>query len=368
MYLKTTFLYIVILFFVNLSSFAQKNKIENKTDQSIDITAARLYFQIADTLMTDKQPSADLWNSFFNTQINKLLISGQRLDSSIFKREMSRVYNPSNSFTAAKNETELYHLEYKRLLPELKQHLANLQSMSITQKVKNYLYPYLPTAFRNAAFLPKQYYIFYGSEDATGLNGIVINDLLLSYKLDRYLPGVLSAHEAYHAINNKEFNHKISKSINWADTRAQVFMFINLLAEEGIADQIDKKHIFNSESPVKTNWEDINDNYENNSKVLIKRMDSLFTKLQRDSMLTIPQNDFFSLYGKFGGHWPGRFMGETITKNGMTKELFSNFKDPFHFMLIYNAAAKKDPSKPPCFSEDALKYLRDVRKYCLYCK
>ncbi|WP_316834763.1 DUF5700 domain-containing putative Zn-dependent protease [Pedobacter nutrimenti] len=351
---------------MNCALFAQTDKRKTKeVQETIDVAAAGLYFQIADTMQAQKQPSSALWNSFFNMPINQMLISGQRLDSGSFKKEMYGVYSSLDKGAGTMTESELYHLEYKKMLPELKAYLAKLQSMGIAQKVKKYLYPYIPAAYRNDRFLPKQYYIFYGTEDATGMNGMVINDLLLSYKLDSYVPGTLSAHEAYHAINNKEFNDKIRKSIDWGDTRSQVFMFINLLAEEGVADQIDKKLIFSSRSPAKASWNDINENYENNSKAFIERTDSLFRRLNRDSAHRVSQNDFFSLYSKFGGHWPGRLMGEVILNNGMIKDLFVNFKDPFHFILVYNQAAKKDRSKPPYFSDEALEYLKKVKKYCL---
>jgi len=366
MYFKNSALFILVILLMNYTLFAQTDRRKKKeVQEAFDVTAAGLYFQIADTIQMEKQPSNALWNSFFNTPINQMLISGQRLDSGSFKKEMFRVYSLSGQDAGAMTEAELYHLEYKKMLPELKAHLAKLQSMGIAQKVKKYLYPFIPASYRNGRFLPKQYYIFYGSEDATGMNGLVINDLLLSYKLDSYVPGTLSAHEAYHAINNKEFNDKIRKSIDWGDTRSQVFMFINLLAEEGVADLIDKKLIFSSRSPAKASWNDINEKYEDNSKALIERTDSLFRRLNKDSVLLVSQKDFFSVYSKFGGHWPGRLMGEVILNNGMIKDLFANFKDPFHFILVYNQAAKKDRSKPPYFSDEALEYLKKVKKYCL---
>jgi hypothetical protein len=59
---------------------------------------------------------------------------------------------------------------------------------------------------------------------------------------------------------------------------------------------------------------------------------------------------------------PGFYMARIIVKNGLKQEMIDRSNDPFSFFLLYNKAAKKDPSHPPLFWNHSITRLRQLQK------
>ncbi len=72
--------------------------------------------------------------------------------------------------------------------------------LNVADTVKSILYPFLPKRLQSDELFPALYYMNYGAPEATGYGGIVIHDLLHSYRIDSYKFGLLTAHEAFHSI------------------------------------------------------------------------------------------------------------------------------------------------------------------------
>ncbi|MGJ7032052.1 DUF5700 domain-containing putative Zn-dependent protease [Niabella hirudinis] len=343
---------------------AQNSTGINQTLKNFD--AIDRYFEIADLLTAGKTPPDTIWSGFFTCEANKIPVQRGILDTAAVKAAMMQVYRNIPA-TGLDPDVLSYHKQYRQYLQDLKKHVAYLKSTNISQAIKKYLFPLIPAATRNNSALVPQYYVVYGAEDATAGPGFIVNDVLVSYKIDRFALGVLSAHESYHALTYNPFYKKINQDINPNDNRLIVLNVFVAIAEEGMADLIDKKILFSSGSPLKSEWSDIETGYADSARTMIRAWDHLLQTLNSDSTIEISYKDIFgeqAPYIKLGGHWPGRYMAEVIQKNGLLKYFLADFRDPLVFMELYNKAAMTDKTKPPVFSKAAVAYFRKIRSYC----
>lgn len=324
------------------------------------------YFEIAELLTAGKMPTDTLWAGFFTCEANKIPVQRGVLDTLVFKSAMLQAYGQNKPVANVDPDVLSYHNQYRLHLQELKKHVAYLKTADISQGIKKYLFPLIPETTRNDSALFPQYYVVYGAEDATAGPGFIVNDVLVSYKIDRVALGVLSAHESYHALTYNPFLQKVKQDINFNDNRVIVTNAFRIIAEEGMADLIDKEVIFSSGSPLKSEWSDIETGYTDSSRAMVRAWDHLLQTLNSDTTLKISYAGIGSdsRYIKLGGHWPGRYMAEIIKKNGLLKYFLADFRDPLVFLELYNKAAKTDKTKPPVFSAEAISYFRKIRSYC----
>jgi len=73
-------------------------------------------------------------------------------------------------------------------------------------------------------------------------------------------------------------------------------------------------------------------------------------------------NYFSTLFEGSSGHFPGSYMSAIMVRNGYRKEMLDHCDDPFAFVRIYNRAALKDNSKPPVFTEKAMRVIAELEK------
>jgi len=192
----------------------------------------------------------------------------------------------------------------------------------------------------------------------------VINDLLHSYRIDNYKPGLLAAHEAFHSFVSVAFQKALKKNIDYNAPDFNLLYVLENVSEEGIADLIDKPLLLKKESPVYEQVKQLTINDEILSIKYIRSIDSLL-KLCFSSEQVIQQfNGFADLanaLGTNGGHIPGRFMGTVIQKAGLLQKHIITVEDPISFMITYNEAAKKYPGTYPVFSKESVEYLKQLR-------
>ncbi len=357
---KKYILFISLILSVQIT-FAQLNN-----SSEIDISAAVNYFKIADILQTNKEPGSDSWQEFFKTPVYQMMIPAGAIDTIELKAEMRLVYMPSSKEQLKNNETPsiIYHKKYKDNENKLKGHLEFLKTHVIIDSIKNLLYPFLPKRLQTSEYFPKLFYMNYGSNDATGANGIVINDLLQAYRADNFKCGIIAAHEAFHAIVSVSFQNKIKPGIDYNSPDFNLLYFLENISEEGIADLIDKPLLSEKQSPFYDELKELVAHDNELSKQYITRLDSLLTAANiSDSALNHYSN--FSLmanaFGKNGGHIPGRYMGLVIQKNGLLPLHLQNVEDPISFILTYNDAAKKSLKKDPEFSKESVFFLEKLR-------
>lgn len=355
------FYFIIFLIFYNEVCFGQTSASER-----IDLSSARAYIDVAIQIESGDSVNAIKWSQLFTTPACQMMIQGGAIDTSTFKSDMLKVYNPGYVEDSSLQDERLsYHYEYKKMLPALERYINKLNSVDVVDSVKKLLYPFLPKRLQTTELFPKFFYLFYGSPDATGMDGFVLNDLLLSYKIDNYKFGLLTSHEAFHAVVSIAFQPKIAGNINNNSPEFNLFSFMENISEEGIADLIDKPILEQKNSPV---YETVNTLFKNDtilSIMYIKRIDSLLTISNTSDSLLNKYPSFAVLanqFGKNGGHIPGRFMGLVIKEGGTLNAQIQSIENPIAFFLNYHQAANKlKEKKYPLFSDASIAYLKKLQ-------
>ncbi|MDJ1503293.1 DUF5700 domain-containing putative Zn-dependent protease [Xanthocytophaga agilis] len=352
----------------NLQSSSSNKTLSQLPTDFIDVSAVKAYFVIADRFRAHQEPTVQEWTSLFTSPIHTMMITAGVLDTTKFKHDMQLIYTEgmAKNKTEAKNDAKnvqtdsdlAHHLKYQKLEKQLLAHISFLEASSIQQNIFSYLQPFLPARLLIKDKLPKQYYVFYGNEDATAGPGMVINDLLLSYKIDRYKLGILSAHETFHAIVSEAFTNLLKNDFSNQDPNAILLYFLSNVSQEGVADLIDKPALTQSNSPVLKEMESLTENEIMLSKSYITKLDSL---IQAKST-NIDYNLLFQKFSKHGGHIPGRVMGQAIKQAGLLPTLIHSIEDPVLFFELYNQAVQKNKSELPSLSVTSLSYLREIRE------
>lgn len=355
------FIFLLSLILYNHQFFGQYNNVSK-----INTSAAEQYFNIADILQANKVPVASDWEALFKTTVYQMMIAGNAIDTLELKSAMIKVFTPSSIPLSPNNlsPNELYHYAYKSNQTQLKIYIDFLKSNDITDSVKALLYPFLPRQFQTTVLFPTLFYLNYGSPEATGYGGVVINDLLHSYKIDKYKFGLLAAHEAFHSIVSVGFQKALKPDITYNAPDFNLLYFLQNVSEEGIADLIDKPLLLQKSSPVYEEVKRLVKNDESLSIMYVEKLDSLL-KLASASEQALNHYQNFTIlassYGQNGGHIPGRFIGRVINEAGLLKRHILSIEDPVSFIMTYNEAVKMLGKKYPVFSKESIAYLMKLK-------
>lgn len=338
---------------------------QTTSNEKVNTSGAEAYFNIATLLEGGSADKASSWQLLFQTPPYQMMISGKAIDTTVLKSEMRRVFSSTKSDIATKmSATEKYHQAYKDNQKQLESYIRVLHKINVADSVKTLLYPFLPVRLQTEALFPTLFYLNYGSADATGIGGIVINDLLHSYKIDTYKFGLLAAHEAFHAVVSIAFQQKLKQNIDYNAIDFNLLYFLQNVSEEGMADLIDKPILLQKSSPLYAEVKELTANDETLSVSLIRKLDSMLTQAYRSNQALLPYSSFSELanaFGRNGGHVPGRLMGNAIKKAGLLQAHINAVEDPISFILTYNAAVKKNSKKYPAFSKESLAFLQSVK-------
>ena len=357
--MKFTFIFFLLFYYAAV--FGQTS-----LSPKIDVSGAEAYINIATEIESGVAPDLINWSQLFTAPGYQFLVRNGGVDTTVLKSDMLKVYHPGYvENTSLQNKGSSYHYDYKKVLLELARYIKRLKSIDVVDSVKNLLYPFLPQRLQTPGLFPQLYYLYYGQPDATNIYGMVFNDLLLSYKIDGYKAGLVTSHEAIHAIVSIAFAQRLAKNVDQNSPEFNLLSFMENISEEGIADLIDKQILQQKNSPV---YETVNELRKNDTLLsirYIKSLDSLFTiSNTTDSLLNKYNNfsGFANQFGKNGAHIPGRFMGLVIKEGGKLNAQIQSIEDPVAFFLNYNEAAKKlEKKKYPLFSDASIAYLEKLK-------
>jgi len=310
------------------------------TNKKADFEPIEQFFQLADSLQAGHPPTPSLWQKYF--EIPVIRIFRPSFDSSAFIANMKLIFSPKagNSNPLAIDNEQKLMLRYKENENLIKRTIAKLKQGNINDSIKKILFPYLPVNLREDSILPKQMYMFLN--EGTGFPGYVFNSMLQTAKVNDYKSGIISAHESYHAIAGKIFFEKINldayKKLSGGEQN--FISFMELIAEEGIADLIDKPILSKPNSPLYEEVLELRKDEDNYADFYLKKIDSLLTAAYKSKSIFNFQMKGFS---KNAGHISGRFMALKIKESGLLDQYLNNIGDPFIFFELYNEAVKKDP-------------------------
>lgn len=311
--------------------------------KTADVSAVEKYFNLARILKGNQEPPAKNWTDLFHSPAHYAYAMNGSMDTAGFKDDMRLIYMPSlnkSLDTAKLSEAQRYHLQYQRNEKLIRFVMKAVQRKEHQAQIKAQLFPFLPERLQVDSLFPQQFYKFTGYEDATGGPGYVLNDMLLAARLYKVSPGILSAHEAFHSIILASQKQRAPKNADYNDANFHIFMFLSLLAQEGIADMIDKPFLLSTASPFYHTWGPQYQDEERIAPVFIAKLDSMLTASwkEKHSLSTIQDLLNSGLYSKLGGHIPGRYMGMVIRKHGLLPDLIQHADDPMAFIRLYQQA------------------------------
>lgn len=332
---------------------------ENHDSVRKDFTAIEQYLSIADTLQAGKEPADVEWQALFSTFVHQAMIQAGAMDTLKFKQDMRRVFMPGRQDTAHRDDEQAEHLKYQRHETFVKTAIRNMKGQNVTAQIKKILFPFLPPRLRKDSLLPRQIYLFYGG-DATAINGYVINDMLLTAKINQVEPGLISAHEGFHAIITDASEHRLDPKADQQSDLFGVFRFLMNVSQEGIADLIDKPLLMKPGSPVFEEWKELSKDEDRVAVRCIRRLDSVFSRAYRQGKTTAGFEELmFKGYSRNGGHIPGRYMASAIQRAGLLSGVIAQADDPVSFFEAYQKAAGLNR---PRFSRASLLYMKKIRK------
>ena len=333
-------------------------------NEKVNTSGVEAYFKIASALVKGGGDNTISWQLLFQTPPYQMMITGNALDTAVLKSNMQHVFSPASTEVTTSFSSRSYHKLYKDNQKQLESYIKLLYDLNVVDSVKALLNPFLPLRLHREELFPTLFYLNYGSAEATGFGGVVLNDLLHSYTIDKYKFGLLAAHEAFHSVVSTAFHQKLKREIDYSAPDFNLLYFLQNVAEEGIADLIDKPLLLQTNSPLYKEVKQLTAGDESLSITLIKRLDSVLTLANRSDQVLRQYSGFAALansFGKNGGHVPGRFMGNVINKAGLLQTHIDAVEDPVSFLLTYNEAAKQNGRKYPCFSNESVQYLQKLK-------
>jgi hypothetical protein len=352
------------LLFVLLIFYFQLTYGQLKSNTKVNTSGAEAYLKVASALENGLSEKGVPWQNLFQTPVYQMLIAGKAIDTTFLKADMLRVFSSGgNGAPAGASPAERYHYAYKQNLNNLENYIGSLNRLNVLDSIKRLLYPFLPKRLQKDENFPILFYLNYGGAEATGSDGLVINDLLHSYRIDQYKYGLLAAHEAFHALVSVAFRQKLKPYISYDAADFNLLYFLENVSEEGIADLIDKPLLLQKKSPLYDQVKVLVNNDETLSVAAINKLDSVLTLAYNAESVLSQYMDFSlmaNVFGKNGGHIPGRFMGNLIKKSGLLSTHVDRIEDPVSFITTYNKAVSLGHKKYPTFSEKSLTYLKRI--------
>ncbi|PWV56884.1 hypothetical protein C7475_1011404 [Chitinophaga sp. S165] len=241
---------------------------------------------------------------------------------------------------------------------KLKRYIADIAKTDLMDIALVHTRRMLPQSYKNCFPEPTVYFILF-DYDANGNSNGVVMDLLVSFDMDTYKPGIFLGHEVFHyALAYCRIKLKRFKYI--PEQYAAVFTSINAISEEGTADLIDKASLlFEQHSPylLKDTFFNI---YTSQSTACILKINETLEHLSDKQIEPYTQYNYWRQFMPVSGHIPGLFMSNVIRQRNLENELQANLSNPFSFFYLYNEAAKKDTTGLPMFSKKSIRFLRSL--------
>lgn len=350
---KKAFIYIFLCLFS--LPFISKAQDFHLTDQWQDFTPVEKFYEIADSIRWQGAASAALWTSYFQIPVIQLFRHNPNFDSTEFVKDVQQIFSSNGKINEATlNDQQVLLAQYKKSEKRIKSSIYQMKKEPIKDSIKEMLFPYLKKSLRSDSIIPRQLYMVL-EEGNGGLPGYVFNSMLQTAKLNGYKVAAIAAHESYHSIVDAIFNKRFTTFKDLNGFQKRLLYFMEIVAEEGIADLIDKPVLGQKQSPLYTDVKRLSVNEDAFAITNLNKLDSLLNSC----LVKEPDSFDFRAYSKNGGHIPGRYMTLLIQKAGLLKGVIEQPGNPLAFFEAYLKASQK-LDVYPALSKSALSYLQKV--------
>lgn len=336
--------------------------------QKINSDAITAFWQLVDRLEQDKPLTDTAWFAYYNLYGNRNYMVNNRSmeDVDQHRRYLEIVFRPSfsdslremaNIKNKDKGEAIFQNLWF------IKQNETRLRKYSNEIASPAYLLSSIALA---KSFLPKDnyniipknlnIYIMAMAADAAVQGSSMYFGLSVLFSYDQFRKGAIAAHELHHVLRKEK---ALKGTLSSRDSAS--FYMVDDISNEGCADLIDKVLLIDHGSQI-IRGDLLREKLLSTAGRTIQVIDSclLVNAGSRPSFTTTRAFNRITNYSS--GHIPGFYMMLVIKRNGYLSEMINHCDNPFNFFYVYNKAAKKDKESPPCFSDAAMDYLKELEK------
>jgi len=326
-----------------------------------DFSAMDRIWDIISILEQDKEPPEEAWMELIRTPgYAALAFHERRYRLDFLKQNLRLVFKPSMAEELGKHSESRpvrHFLEFKDKREAVRDFQIQMQNPSAQAEAMLLLKPWFPSgALDGQEPAPASFILF--AKDARGGYGRLIFDILYALERgDEFIP--LFAHEAFHYYRGKSPSYDEG---NVLVTHEYILMAIDMIQNEGMADQIDKvTTLFEGGSRFGTDYaERYRKNMAETPRILSILDDCLcrltddnpdYSQIGSDMISAVPMS----------GHPTGYFMTQAILKSMRKEELIRMYNNPFAFFYLYNITALRDTSLPR-LSNGAILGLHEMEK------
>lgn len=348
-YMKKIVSFLLILLAFDISSNAQ----------NVDLSSVDEFLNITALLKNGEEVNMEQWNQldisaaysiFSNSKDNTIpnIVKAVMLDVFGCSGGKGQTQNGSLLETSVRANYE----DIKKNYSEIRKFRDNYDFESLISNAKFRLQTFLGCEQLDASVKWKPVYFFFLSQDGKELDNAIVLDFNLIYRMTEEERINFLAHEFFHVyrahFEHHEFNY--ANDINFA---------IDMIANEGIADQIDKymgyDQYFSNFSKSKELASEFKRLYNNAPKDIkyLQTTIAQYAANQIDKDTCIDR--LISIY-KYNGHALGFYMSNQIIKAGLRDEMIKEFHNPYEFFRLYSLALPKD--EKASLNDDFLLFLK----------
>lgn len=328
----------------------------------VDTRGLEEYIRIAEQLQKNKKVPEREWKSLFATPLFYLAINKAKFTTaSQLKQDITLAYTPGKTLTEADQKTVAYHLKYKAKLPQLKAYANRIKDGHYRKALQKFLYPFIPVRLQHDSLIPPVVITWYPTLEANGLEDMILQDALGTYYADSIATGVLTAHEAVHSLFTAALKRRIKIQLAETDIRYSAMLLLSGVAQEGLADLIDKDILNVPGTPLYDLQQGFMQAQNATFRSTVIGLDSV---LQAVAAGKEPGNASAvrAAIMQYAGHIPGREMAKTIQKAGLLRQVIDEAENPFPFFYAYNQAVAKLKSDYPVLSPTAIAVLKGLEE------
>ena len=325
--------------------------------QNVDLSSVDEFFKITYKLKNGEEISDNDWNNFEKSKAYAIFTNKYIID--IAKLSIRNVFgscniNIDNSNNLLKTLVLANYEEINYNYSSLKTFRDNYDFESLIYNAKSRLQSFLMCELDSSVEWKPVYFLFL-SKDGQDRDSAIVIDLNLIYKMTEEERINFLAHEFFHVyrahFEHHEFNY--ANDINFA---------IDMIANEGIADQIDKYNMdYEQYYSTVIGSQELKDEfinlYENAEKDIEYLQDIIvqYSKSQIDKETCIDK--LLEIY-KYNGHALGFYMSNQIIMAGLKDEMIKEFYKPYEFYRLYSLALYKN--KGISLNDDFLGFLKEA--------
>lgn len=327
--------------------------------QNVDLTSIDEFFKIADCLKNGKDVNVEQWHQFDSSTAYSIFSdSKDNRISNIVKATMQSVFGDlkrekeSENISFFESLVKVNYEEINENYSKIKEFRNSYDFGLLISNAKSRLQSFLGYDSLDTSVKWKPVYFLFLSADGKDMDDALVIDFNLIYKMTEEQRINFLAHEFFHVYRGDFENHEF----NYAN---DINFMLDMIANEGIADQIDK-------------YMGYNEYYSSiiGSKELAVEFVSLYNKAEQDIITLqtilvqyadkqIEKNTcidkLLDIY-KYNGHALGFYMSNQIILAGLKQEMLKSFHNPYEFYKTYLLATNNGD----LLSRKFLSYLKKI--------